>query len=274
MGKRQKHNKNEGNKNPTKGHNTSTSGGTGGTQQGAATSKRPTLSLQKRNELSGLIASLLELGFKQATNSKEEWQQYLDIYKLLNRVMVIEAPIKRKSTNASAAERLANIETFYKWASENGIQYDVLKISQFPGYDLGLEATRDIKAEDQLISIPRKLMLSEENLDKDFRQTQFDSMSNLKLAYALMLETLNLQSFWKSYIDLLPDTYSTVLYYTVEEMEQLRGSNALSQALRQCKAIARQYAFIYNIAQTAPQQDKISLLGQQFKEQFSYELYR
>ena len=106
-------------------------------------------------------------------------------------------------------------------------------------------------------------------------QAQFGSMTNLKLTYALMLESMKTNSFWKPYIDLLPLEYNTVLYFTVEQMQGLKGSNVLNSALRQCKAIARQYAFIYNCTQQqAPRADKITPLGQMFKEQFSYDLYR
>uniref|UniRef100_W8CAS8 protein-histidine N-methyltransferase n=1 Tax=Ceratitis capitata TaxID=7213 RepID=W8CAS8_CERCA len=237
-------------------------------------SKRPSLTLQKRNELSALISTLLEIGFKQPTNPKEEWDQYIEIQTLLHRVQILEAPLRRHTCNPNASARMANIENFYRWATENGLRYDGVRIAQFEGYELGLEATRDIAEEEVLFSIPRKLILSEENMDLENSPAQFGSMTNLKLSYALMLEALKPNSFWKPYIDLLPEKYNTVLYFTTKEMEMLRGSNALSSALKQCKAIARQYAFLYNCTVQAPRTDKFNSMGQAFKEQFNYELYR
>lgn len=243
-------------------------------QQQQAPIKRPTLTLQKHNELSSLINALLEIGFKQPANPKEEWEQYLEIQTLLHRVQILETPLRRPTCNQTTEARLANIENFYRWATENGLRFDGVRIAQFQGYELGLEATRDIAEEEVLFSIPRKLILSEENMDLEYSPTQFGSMSNLKLSYVLMLEALKPDSFWKPYIDLLPEKYNTVLYFTTKEMEMLRGSNALTAALRQCKAIARQYAFLYNCTVKAPRADKFNSIGQTFKEQFNYDLYR
>ncbi|XP_036345255.1 actin-histidine N-methyltransferase-like [Rhagoletis pomonella] len=243
-------------------------------QQQQTTFKRPTLTLQKRNELSSLISALLEIGFRQPANPKEEWDQYLEIQALLHRAQILEAPLRRPTSNPSVEARVANIENFYRWAAKNGLRYEGVRITQFQGYELGLEATRDIADDELLFSIPRKLILSEENLDLENSPAQFGSMSNLKLSYVLMLEALKPDSFWKPYIDLLPEKYNTVLYFNAKEMEMLRGSNALPAALRQCKAIARQYAFLYNCTVQAPRADKFNPMGQAFKEQFSYELYR
>ncbi|XP_011177109.3 actin-histidine N-methyltransferase [Zeugodacus cucurbitae] len=236
--------------------------------------KRPTLTLQKRNELNSLTNALFELGFKQPANPKEEWDQYIEIQTLLHRVQILEAPLRRPTCNPTTEARLANIENFYSWATENGLRYDGVRIAQFAGYELGLEATRDIADDELLFSIPRKLILSEENMDVEYTPTQFGSMSNLKLSYVLMLEALKPDSFWKPYIDLLPEKYNTVLYFTTKEMEMLRGSNALHAALYQCKVIARQYAFLYNCTVKAPSADKFNSMGQAFKEQFNYDLYR
>ncbi|XP_054729422.1 actin-histidine N-methyltransferase [Anastrepha obliqua] len=243
-------------------------------QQPQAIFKRPTLTLQKRNELSSLIGALLEIGFKQPTNANEEWDQYVEIQELLHRVQVLEAPLRRPTSNTTIESRLADIDNFYRWATENGLSYEGVRIAHFAGYELGLEATRDVVENDLLFKIPRKLMLSEENMDLESSPAQFGSMSNLKLSYVLMLEALKPDSFWKPYLNLLPEKYNTVLYFNAKEMEMLRGSNALSAALRQCKAIARQYAFLYNCTVQAPRADKFNPIGQAFKEQFSYDLYR
>ncbi|XP_067636134.1 actin-histidine N-methyltransferase isoform X2 [Eurosta solidaginis] len=278
MGKNHRNkNKSNSNKNQTRAANVSAHADeveSSKQQQQQSPSKRPTLMLQKRNELSALIKTLFEICFQQATNPKEEWDQYTEIQSLLHRVQILEAPLQRSTSKQSIAARLANIENFYSWVSANCLRYDGVRIAQFPGYELGLEATRDIAEDELLFSIPRKLILTEENLDLEASPAQFGSMSNLKLSYVLMLEALKPDSFWKPYIDLLPEKYNTVLYFTSKEMEMLRGSNALTAALRQCKAIARQYAFLYNYTVQAPRAHKFNPMGQAFKEQFSYELYR
>lgn len=229
--------------------------------------KHNNLSSAERQELQYLVGLLLKTVYNECTNPKEEWEQYLNIQEILKRIQVLEAPLQRKPEAASSrSNRLANIDKFYQWAKENGVQYEGVQIKEFPGYDLGLEATRDIKKDEVIFAIPRKLILSEEHLECVFVRNFF-KLSNLKLAFALMVESLKTESFWKPYIDLLPERYNTVLYYTVEEMAQLKGSNALSAALKQCRLIARLYAIIYHWP-------KGEIPLQDFKEIFNYDLYR
>ncbi|XP_061400027.1 actin-histidine N-methyltransferase [Musca vetustissima] len=230
--------------------------------------KKLNLSLQARIELKDLIALLLKTVYVETSNPKEEWEQYLKIQEILKRIQILEQPLKEQCVSSSSPKgnRLANIDKFYQWAKENGLQYENVEITEFPGYDLGLKATRDIKKDEILFGIPHKMVLSEEHADCAFVRDFFQP-SNLKLAFLLMVEALKPDSFWKPYIDLLPETYNTVLYFTVEEMTQLKGSNALAAALKQCRLIARLYAVIYHWPSSQiPMAD--------FKELFHYDLYR
>lgn len=223
------------------------------------------ISVAARKEMQALIAVLLKTVYVETTNPKAEWEQYVQIQQMLQRIQELEEPLKRKPST-DAANRLANIDKFYQWAKENGIKHEGLEIAEFPGYDLGLKATRDIKKDDVLFGIPKELILSEEHTDCVFAR-DFFKPSNLKLAFVLMVESLKPNSFWKPYLDLLPESYNTVLYFSVEEMEKLKGSNALSAALKQCRLIARLYAIIYHWPSSQiPMAD--------FKEAFNYDLYR
>lgn len=241
------------------------------------------LSTQKRHELDQLIDSLLKLGFKQTTNITEQWSQYMEIQSILNRIQVIENCLKSK--NSHIKNRTNSIETFCKWAKENGAKFDGITITEFNGYELGLKATKEFKKDELFIIIPRKLIMSEESSTSSLTSIcqeipMFDAMTNVKLAFALLLEKLNPNSFWKPYIDILPDKYSTVMYFNVNEMQELKGSNICSNALNQCKSIARQYAFIYKCIQnivvnkemngTKSNNDSLDIL----KDKFTYDLYR
>uniref|UniRef100_A0A1I8MNS6 protein-histidine N-methyltransferase n=1 Tax=Musca domestica TaxID=7370 RepID=A0A1I8MNS6_MUSDO len=228
--------------------------------------KKLNLSPQARIELHELIGLLLKTVYIETSNPKEEWEQYLKIQEILKRIQELEEPLKQQCSHKPKGNRLANIDKFYQWAKENGLQYENVEITEFPGYDLGLKATRDIQKDEILFGIPHKLVLSEEHEVCAFVRDFFQP-SNLKLAFLLMVEALKEDSFWKPYIDLLPESYNTVLYFTVEEMTQLKGSNALAAALKQCRLIARLYAVIYHWPSSQiPMAD--------FKELFHYDLYR
>ncbi|KAL9880982.1 actin-histidine N-methyltransferase [Glossina fuscipes] len=221
------------------------------------------LSHQVRSQVRALVAEILSVVFITPVNPKEEWDQYVIIQNLLKKIQLLEAPLK-ENLRLNKCKRLMKINEFYKWSRDNGIKYDGVIIKEYPGYDLGLAATKSIKRNDLLFTIPHKLIMSEERIE---RGGKLFKLSNLRLAFLLMTEALNPESFWKPYIDLLPDCYNTVLYYGIEEMAQLRGSNCLSAALKQCRLIARCYATIYHW----PNSD---LPFDVFKEYFHYDLYR
>lgn len=239
------------------------------------------LSAQRRHELNNLNDALLKHGFNQTNNITEQWQQYVEIRSILDRIQTIENVLKPKGVGPR--NRPAAIDAFYKWADECGAQYNGVKIAEFPGYDMGLEAVKDFKKDEIFMTIPKKMIMSEETLSISLSPLvteipMFDSMTHVKLAFALLLEKVNPNSFWKPYIDLLPEKYSTVMYFTVNEMQELKGSNALSQALNQCKSIARQYAFVRKCLQNV-RSDKYekdtpgSATFDILKEKLTFELY-
>ncbi|XP_037935577.1 actin-histidine N-methyltransferase-like [Teleopsis dalmanni] len=257
------------NKNADKGKNTAT-------QAKNKNAKRPTITFQKRNELNALVAELWKLSVKDSKTSPDiEFAEYVKIQELLNEILILEAPLRRENVNTTPEARLKHIDAFYEWAMENGLKTDCVKIAEFPGYDLGLKATRDIAKDEEICTVPRKLILSEESLDKRVtEQLSLGSMTNIKLAYVLIIEAMKEASFWKPYIDLLPDKYTNVLYFTVEEMSALRNSCAFSPAIRQCKSIAMQYALIYSCAHKAERTNNGTAISKVFAEHFNYDLYR
>ena len=70
-------------------------------------------------------------------------------------------------------------------------------------------------------------------------------MPNVALALHLLVEKNSPASFWEPYINILPSSYTTVLYFTPDDFKELRGSPTLEDALKQFKYVARQYAYFY-----------------------------
>ena len=89
------------------------------------------------------------------------------------------------------------------------------------------------------------------------------TMNNVTLALHLLLEKTNPASFWEPYINCLPTSYSTVLYYSVDDFQELKGSPAYEDSLKQFKFVARQYAYFYTKFQSTI-----------LKDYFTYEEYR
>lgn len=231
--------------------------------------------MTKRNELNGLVNSLLKLGFMQVINATEQWNHYLEIYSLLERIRNIEGEISVLKRNS--ARRSSNLDDFEDWLKNHGAAFDGVKIAEFGGYEFGLESTKDFKENELFITIPDKLVFAFDKADESVKSAAkivslIASMPNIGLAFYLIIERLKANSFWKPYFDVLPDRYSTVMYFTPTELQELKGSSALAPALNQIKNIARQYAILYQIYHTITEeaQDDISRLMQ---EKFTYDLY-
>jgi histone-lysine N-methyltransferase SETD3 len=117
----------------------------------------------------------------------------------------------------------------------------------------------------------------QENLPEMLRQKVFlecplfDNMSHIRLTFALIIEKLNSQSKWKPYLDILPEKFRTVLYFTPAEMKELQGTMALTQALKQVKFIATQYAFLYKYLMVAIENHPVV---EELQNSFTYEFYR
>ena len=63
------------------------------------------------------------------------------------------------------ANRDAYFEEFTTWMKANGAEFDGVKIKLFEGYGYGIEAEKNFAQGDLLIAVPRKVMLTTENIE-------------------------------------------------------------------------------------------------------------
>lgn len=231
------------------------------------------LPVLKRLELNQLLDNLLKLGFGSTNSLTEQWNEFIEMKNLIGQIQVIESELKVKN---SGKTRLSCIEKFVEWAKQNGAEFDGIEITEFPNYELGLGATKDIKQGDVFIKVPRKMIMSLDNVNASIAPMMaspiIDSMSNVKFAFWLIVEKLNPDSIWKPYLDILPERYSTVMNLSVAEMQELKGSSALPAVLNQCKNIARQYAYINKFVKNR-KVDNVDPIFEMIREKFTYDLY-
>jgi len=62
------------------------------------------------------------------------------------------------------ADRNAYFEEFTAWMKANGAEINDVKITWFKEYGYGIEAEKNFKQGDLLIAVPRKVMLTTENI--------------------------------------------------------------------------------------------------------------
>jgi histone-lysine N-methyltransferase SETD3 len=95
-----------------------------------------------------------------------------------------------------------------KWAHDGGLPDCPLKPAQFGNEGNGLEATRDIKSGELLLSIPETLVMSTVSAKRCRFLGPFlsatDLNSSMALALHVLVEAHRADSFWQPYLKTLP----------------------------------------------------------------------
>lgn len=154
------------------------------------------------------------------------WDNYLEISEVLEKIKQLEKmkiePIKRNQA----------IEKFTEWLRRSRAKFDGISIQEFPGYDLGLQADKDMKENELILEIPRSLIFSA-SVELKALQTDplIQHMPQVALAISLLIEKHKNNSRWKPYLEILPTYYNTVLYISTNDMLELKGSSTLGKIL-------------------------------------------
>ncbi|KAH9863089.1 hypothetical protein IAQ61_009366 [Plenodomus lingam] len=134
-------------------------------------------------------------------------------------------------------------DRFLAWFKSVGGEFrdDLSKISDLRSQDAGrgIVATRDIPAETTLFTIPRNAIINVETSDlarllpgifdgtlndaEDEKAEPLDPWASLILV--MLREYLHgEQSYWKPYIDILPTSFDTPIFWTQDELKELEGT--------------------------------------------------
>lgn len=235
---------------------------------------RNKLSASKRTELKVLADAVL---VKSREKPLDELQYFLELNGLIERIKLLESDIKQPY---KASRDNDVIDRFIKWCQEQGANFPKIQLQPIGGNDLGLVAKTALKKDEVFIEIPESMIFSYSKVEADLPDMLkqrvfldcplFDGMSDVRLAFVLMVEKLNPSSKWKPYLDILPGKFRTVLCFSSNEMKELQGTVALSSAVKQIKFIASQYAFFCKYLQVAIEDHPVV---EELKETFTYEFY-
>ncbi|KAK5885867.1 hypothetical protein CesoFtcFv8_016963 [Champsocephalus esox] len=222
-------------------------------------------------EMTNLIAELLQKCSSAAPSAGKEWEEYTQIRGLVEK-------IRKKQKGMSILFEGSRDDYFpdlMSWAQESGASCGGFTVANFGTEGYGLRATRDIKAEELFLWIPRKMLMTVESAQNSVMGPLYcqdrilQAMGNVTLAFHLLCERANSDSFWLPYIRSLPQEYDTPLFYQQDEVQLLLGTQAVQDVLSQYKNTARQYAYFYKLVQTHPAASKLPL-----KDSFTFDDYR
>eukprot|EP01133_Synstelium_polycarpum_P002914 gene2914-3348_t len=150
------------------------------------------------------------------------------------------------------------VETFKEWVVKNGCtSLDNVKITRTLNEGTGLVATKEIKEGEEFLVVPQKMFMTQETAFKSFgdkiqKVELFKQMPVLMLVVHIIQEAQNKTSFWAPYLRMLPKTYKTALYFTLEEVQSLEGSPVQEEAIGAYRNAMRQYCFLYNFFSNQP----------------------
>ena len=225
----------------------------------------------KRHDLNRIVEKLLHVTSNfssEPVTPKQMFDEHMEIRAMLEQVIELE---KYNLNRRISGPRKSYIKEFSEWLEKNGAVVDGVKITEVGKNDeeLGLKTTKDLKVGDVVLTIPRKLMMSLDTaknseigrlIEKDM---MLQKMNNVALSLHLLLEKTSPASFWEPYINILPQGYNTVLYFSAEDFKELKGSPAYEDAMKQYKYVARQYAYFSTKFQNT-----------MIKDYFTFEEYR
>ncbi|XP_071161470.1 actin-histidine N-methyltransferase-like [Mytilus edulis] len=237
----------------------------------AASPEHKELSKGEKKEVLDTVNQLLEVCSNPVNAAgPKELEEYMKIKALVEKVINLQSGL-----STPAIDREKNFPGFIEWLHSNGVETSVVDIKNFPGCGYGLQATKDLKEADPFLTIPRKVMMTTQTARDSVlgpligQDKMLQAMPSILLALHLLCEKKIPESFWKPYIDVLPDSYCTPLYFTEDEIKLLKGSPVQSDCYNQLKNIARQYAYFYRLFQNLPTTSKLPI-----KDCFTFEDYR
>lgn len=229
------------------------------------------LSTAKQYELKLLMQRLLMIDIDRKATNQELWDEYVELKKVVDQIQLIENETKVRT--GPTGDRMSHMPAFVKWITDNGGIINDIEIDEFPGYGLGLRAKRAFKKDEPMITIPSKLFMSLDNpvllAEPYLTEIPFTPVINMKLAFWLIVEKLNPNSFYKPYITILPDKVPHFLQYTLAEMQELKGSCALAYTINQFKKSVRIFAVMQSFLQQSKHPDLENI-----RHKFTFELFR
>lgn len=92
---------------------------------------------------------------------KEQWSIHSVVVKLLSKINQLEAEFHLKPLSQRNDQ---SIEKLTKWATKNGAIINGVEVHQFENFGYGMKANRNVTLGDTLVTIPRSLMMTEENI--------------------------------------------------------------------------------------------------------------
>lgn len=196
------------------------------------------------------------------------WSNHVDLHKKAQALLQIQKS-STKIAKPSVTDDDQNIISFKFWMAENGFDLIPVRLAATEEGN-GLVATRDLKLDELVLSVPRHLMLTtgdamESNLGRQlFSDPILHAHSSLQLVLYLLFKKENQpakeNTFWSPYFSILPRSFPLPIFFNLEELSLLRKSLIFGMStigavifvgnvLRFFRMLMRQYTHVFGLLQ-------------------------
>ncbi len=141
-----------------------------------------------------------------------------------------------------------------QWMHQGGSKFDKIKLRYYAADYRGVHASKNISRGESIIFVPRHQIITLETaktspigkklVTKGLMKRLFSPKHSLLATY-VMEEKRKSDSYWHSYLDLLPKSFGCFpVFYTPEEKQLLIGSPFLAQIEEKIQEIKWDYDFL------------------------------
>ncbi|EOA37362.1 hypothetical protein CARUB_v10011125mg [Capsella rubella] len=135
--------------------------------------------------------------------------------------------------SASSSELPDNVRNFWKWLGDQGVVSG--KSPAEPAVvpeGLGLVARRDIGRNEVVLEIPKRLWINPETVTASKIGPLCGGLKPwVSVALFLIREKYAQDSSWRVYLDMLPQSTDSTVFWSEEELAELKGTQLLSTTL-------------------------------------------
>lgn len=133
------------------------------------------------------------------------------------------------------------VQALWSWAQAQGAQGEAVRPSEV-AEGLGLLAQRPVGQGDEILSVPEAVWINLAAVQKSsLGQVTQGLKSWVAVALFLIQESSNFNSKWRPYLDSLPKTLDSPLFWSDEELAELQGTQLLGSVVGYLAFLENEY---------------------------------
>ncbi|KAJ3372107.1 Histone-lysine N-methyltransferase setd3 [Allomyces arbusculus] len=211
------------------------------------------------------IATCGQLALPLGVKPDIEWQYFEELNDIQVELATIQADadklLRSKNTVTKEPAPLSQrLDAFVEWLHCNGVSRDVpVQFVSGLNEGIGAIAKRDIAEGEDIISIPRSVLFSSVTAYESKRmRAAMTAVPNLAQLPAQLLLVLHLvdekndpNSFWKPYLDVLPETFALPVFFDPEDMTELQSTTVFRETIEQLRSMLNSYVQCFRLVEAS-----------------------